>query len=260
MDWPCHQADPHHFNRACLCSVLLRAVYGDCGVHPDALERLANVGGSIEAFPYGYVMWLALLPAASILTFLDLPVVYGYLATLLIADFCLLITLRISMPERPKLLLAAYWCSPVVMLATYGMGLNDIIPALLLMASVHLLKINRIRWAGVVLAAALSSKISMIVAAPLILIYLLNNNALRSSIRPFMASVIMASTVFFLPFIASQDAAKMLFGNPELMKVLSIAIEIGARLQVYVVPLGYLLILYAAWRTNALTMIYSWPF
>ena len=57
-------------------------------------------GGSIEAFPYGYVMWLALLPAASILTFLDLPVVYGYLVTLLIADFCLLITLRISMPER----------------------------------------------------------------------------------------------------------------------------------------------------------------
>ncbi len=209
-------------------------------------------GGSIEAFPYGYVMWLALLPAASILTFLDLPVVYGYLATLLIADFCLLITLRISMPKRPKLLLAAYWCSPVVMLATYGMGLNDIIPALLLMASVHLLKTNRIRWAGVVLAAALSSKISMIVAAPLILIYLLNNNALRSSIRPFMASVIMASTVFFLPFIASQDAAKMLFGNPELMKVLSIAIEIGARLQVYVVPLSYLLILYAAWRTKRL--------
>ena len=81
------------------------------------------------------------------------------------------------MPERPKLLLAAYWCSPVVMLATYGMGLNDIIPALLLMASVHLLKINRIRWAGVVLAAALSSKISMIVAAPLILSYLLNNKA-----------------------------------------------------------------------------------
>ena len=44
----------------------------------------------------------------------------------------------------------------------------------------------------------------------------------------------------------------MLFGNPELAKVLSIAIEIGARLQVYVVPLGYLLILYAAWRTKRL--------
>ena len=44
----------------------------------------------------------------------------------------------------------------------------------------------------------------------------------------------------------------MLFGKLELMKVLSIAIEIGARLQVYVVPLGYLLILYAAWRTKRL--------
>ena len=44
----------------------------------------------------------------------------------------------------------------------------------------------------------------------------------------------------------------MLLGNPELTKVLSLTIEVGAGLQVYVVPLGYLLLLYATWHTKRL--------
>lgn len=211
-----------------------------------------QAGGSIEAFPYGYAMWIALLPLASVMAFFNLPVIYGYLATLLITDLCLLLSLRAIVPNRPKLLLIAYWCSPVVILATYGMGLNDIIPAFLLMSSILLLKANKIILAGILLATAFSAKISMVVAAPLILIYLNSNNMLRPSIVQFFTSLIITTTLLFLPFLASQDASNMLFGNPQFEKVLSLAIDIGDGFKVYVVPLGYLLILYAIWRIQRL--------
>lgn len=211
-----------------------------------------QTGGSIEAFPYGYAMWMVFLPLTLVFTLFDLPVIYGYLATLLIVDLCLLKALRINMMDWSKLVLAAYWCSPVVILATYAMGLNDIIPAFLLLASVNLLKANRVTWAGFVLASAASAKISMLIAVPLVLIYLQNNNLLRPKILPFVTSLSIASATFFLPFFASEDATTMLLGNPELTKVLSLAIEVGAGLQVYVVPLGYLLLLYATWHTKRL--------
>ena len=56
-----------------------------------------QTGGSIEAFPYGYAMWMVFLPLTLVFTLFDLPVIYGYLATLLIVDLCLLKALRINM-------------------------------------------------------------------------------------------------------------------------------------------------------------------
>ena len=65
---------------------------------------------------------------SSLILLTGLPLLYGYYLTLLVADFCLLLTLHWFLPNRQRLLLLVYWLSPVIILASYGLGLNDLIP------------------------------------------------------------------------------------------------------------------------------------
>ena len=100
---------------------------------------IAN-GGTPVSFPYGYAMWFAFLPLTLIAKLTGLPLLYGYYLTLLVADFCLLLTLHWFLPNRQRLLLLVYWLSPVIILASYGLGLNDLIPSLLLVLSIGCLR------------------------------------------------------------------------------------------------------------------------
>ena len=211
-----------------------------------------QAGGALEAFPYGYAMWAAFLPLTWLTSHLNFPIIYGYMASLLIVDLCLLTILRASIPERPKLLMTMYWCSPVVIIATYGLGLNDILPASLLMASAYLLKNSKVQLSAVVMAVAISAKISMVIATPIFLIYLYNNNNLKNNFLPFSSSLLIASIILHLPFVVSRDAMAMLFGNPQLAKILSLKFDIGQGIGVFAAPLGYLLFLYVIWRTRRL--------
>ena len=101
-------------------------------------------GGSLLAFPYGYAMWGTLLPLALLCEILGVPFEYGYALTLLICDLALLCILNSIIEGRQRLILFSYWLSPVVILATYFLGLNDIIPALFLMIAILFLKLHRL--------------------------------------------------------------------------------------------------------------------
>ena len=102
----------------------------------DPWSAWMSRGGTPVAFPYGYAMWLAFLPIALAAKLVSAPLQYGYGLTLLVADFCLLIGLHHLLPGRQRLLLAVYWLSPIVILASYALGLNDLIPAFLLIFSI----------------------------------------------------------------------------------------------------------------------------
>ena len=52
------------------------------------------------------------------------------------------------------------------MLATYGLGLNDIIPVLFLTLSLLFVKRIKILTAGILLGAAISAKLIMLIALP----------------------------------------------------------------------------------------------
>ena len=89
----------------------------------------------VSYFPYGYAMW-GTLPLALLCEILGVPFEYGYALTLLICDLALLCILNSIIEGRQRLILFSYWLSPVVILATYFLGLNDIIPALFLMIAI----------------------------------------------------------------------------------------------------------------------------
>jgi uridine kinase len=210
---------------------------------------IAN-GGAIRAFPYGYAMWLAFLPMAFVARLTGLPLLYGYAVTLLGADFCLLLTLNKFLKDRQRLLLVTYWLSPIILVATYGLGLNDIIPALLLAAAILSVRRVQLRRAGILCAAAISAKLSMIVALPFFAIYLYNNRALRERLPAFTGGFMLCAAILGIPFLASASGLQMLFRNPEMEKIYCWSLDLGGNVFVYVVPLIYMIIVYLVWRVR----------
>ena len=209
-------------------------------------------GGTPVAFPYGYAMWVAFLPLTLAAKLIGAPMQYGYGLTLLAADFCLLITLHRLLPGRQRLLLAVYWLSPIIILASYALGLNDLIPALLLILSIFFIQRVKLKMAGVLCAAAISAKLSMVIALPFFIIYLYKNKALQQRISQFLLGFFVCALILGVPFLFSSAGLQMLFGNPEMGKIYSVAFSLGENIFVYIVPLIYMVMLYLVWRVRRL--------
>ncbi|SDO87790.1 Uridine kinase [Pseudomonas arsenicoxydans] len=207
-----------------------------------------NQGGVITAFPYGYVMWGAFLPLILLCKVLSLPLILGYGLTLIGADFLLLAVLRKIVPNRDRLLVAVYWLSPIVVVGTYVLGFNDLIPVLLLACSLYFLKRARLILTGVIVVTAISAKLSMVLAVPFFLIYLQHNRPLRQHLPRLLIGLAVGTVVTLLPFLLSSSGVSMLINSPEIGKVYRLAFSVGDTTLVYVVPLAYLLMIYAAWR------------
>lgn len=208
--------------------------------------------GTPVAFPYGYAMWVAFLPVTLVSKLIGLPLHYAYQLTILVADFCLLLTLCRLLPDRQRLLFLTYWLSPIIILASYGLGLNDLIPALLLSLSIVFVRQIELKLAGALLAAAISAKLSMIVALPFFAIYLFNNRALRKRLPNFLLAFGLSILLLWVPFCFSGAGIQMLLGNTEMGKIYQLAIGLAGNVSIYVVPLIYLIMLYLAWRVRRL--------
>ncbi|MDF3036202.1 MAG: uridine kinase [Paucimonas sp.] len=218
----------------------------------DPWRAWLEQGGTPVSFPYGYVMWLAFLPLTWLCKLTGIPLMFAYGGTLLAADIGLLAVLRSLLPKREKLLLSVYWLSPIVLLATYGFGLNDLIPVLLLSLSVYFARRLKLAAAGALCIAAVSAKLSMVLALPFFFIYLIRNRALRQLLPDFAKGLVAAFMLFIVPFVLSKSGLYMVFSNPELGKVYEFALGIGGALAIYIVPLAYMIMLYLAWRVRRL--------
>jgi|UniRef100_UPI004048A13D uridine kinase len=215
------------------------------------LAWIAGEGAPV-AFPYGYAMWVVFLPMTLVAKLVGLPLLYAHQLTLLVADFCLLLTLCRLLPDRQRLLLLAYWLSPIVILASYGLGLNDLIPALLLCLSIIFVRQIRLKLAGVLLAAAISAKLSMVVALPFFAIYLFNNRALRKRLANFLSGFGLSILLLGGSFFVSAAGIQMVLGNPQMGKIYQLAIGLAGNVSIYIVPLIYFIMLYLAWRVRRL--------
>ena len=214
----------------------------------DPWQAWLSQGGVAIAFPYGYAMWLFLLPLSLLCKALSIPLAYGYGLSLLAADFGLLLILRKLLKTKDWVVLAIYWLSPISLIASYCLGYNDIIPVFLLMGAVYFLRGHYLVWSGIWMVAAISAKLSMILGLPFFLIYLFHNGNLRQILRQFVIGLALGASIFFLPFLFSQAGIGMLASNPEVEKIYQLSISLVRNTTIYLVPLTYLLMLYAAWR------------
>lgn len=219
----------------------------------DPWHSAIQAGCSFLAFPYGYVMWLAFLPLCVLATLFGISLWYGYGLTLLIADFALLLTLQRLLKVSQTALLTFYWLSPIVLFATYWLGLNDLIPVCLLCLSLLQIKQQKVFWAGILCGAAVSAKLSMILALPFFFIYLFRNKNFRIFLKPYLTGLLSTLALLELPFLFSHDGLLMLSSNPEMHKIYDMVITIGQNVTLYLLPMAYLLITYLAWRIRRIS-------
>jgi uridine kinase len=219
----------------------------------DPWSSYLAVGGELLAFPYGYAMLLAFIPPVALAWYVGLPVMAGYGATLLLTDMTVLYAMRRLSNASDRLLLAIYWLSPIILFATYWLGLNDLIPVALLMFGLMALHEGLPQRAAVCAALAVSAKLSMIMAVPFLVVYLFNNKRLRIHLQPFAVVFALLATGLLVLQLLSPGGREMLLGNPELSKVYDIALPIGNELQIYLLPLAYLLVLFGAWRIRRMS-------
>ncbi|MDR1310932.1 MAG: uridine kinase, partial [Burkholderiaceae bacterium] len=221
----------------------------------DPWKTWLNQSGSIMAFPYGYVMWFFFLPLTLLCKWAGLSLYPAYGITLLLADVALLAVfwkIAEEGAEKKRRLLIAYWLSPIVILASYLFGYNDLVPVLLLLLSLYAVKRNRMCLSGILCVAAVSAKLSMVLALPFFLVYLFNNRPVRQLLPRYLKGAVIAAVVLLLPFSLSSFGMNMLFNNPDVVKIYRLALPVGGNAVIYLIPLAYVLILYAAWRIKRL--------
>ena len=219
----------------------------------DPWGTFLAAGGTHLAFPYGYAMWAAFIPLTSLALAADIPVRLAYGLTLVLADCAMLFALRELTGSEERKLLLLYWLSPIGLFATYWLGLNDIVPIVLLVGGLLAIKEGWPRTAGLALAVAVAAKLSMVLALPLLLIYLFNNKRLRPFLGPFAIAVAAALALLLVPWLSFTGARTMLFLNPEMDKPYELSVHFGQGLQVYLLPLVYLLMLFAVWRVRRMS-------
>ena len=208
-------------------------------------------GGSYLAFPYGYVTWLVFLPFISLAELVNVPFYYAYALSLFFVDFGLLLLLSKILVNRERLLLLTYWLSPIVIFATYIIGLNDLIPIFLITATLFF--INKKYWilAGISLAASISAKFSMVVVIPFFIFYLYNNKPLRIFLTEVLKGFLIGFAIFIVPFLFSSEGIMMLLNYPQLSGILDLKIAVGSSF-IFIIPLVYLIFLYVIWRLKRL--------
>jgi len=221
------------------------------GINP--WHTFLNSGGTPLAFPYGYMMWIVLLPVSVIIHLVGINPYWGYGLTILLFDIGLLVILKKLIDVSDKMLLWSYWLSPIVLFASYWMGMNDIIPVFFICLALINLKNLRMVEAGVLCGLAISAKLSMILAVPLFLIYLYRNKSLRHFLTPF--SIALASILILLgtPFIFSKDALQMLLTNPEMGKIYELSFKGSNGTMIFLLPMVFLLTLFLTWSIRRIS-------
>ena len=212
-----------------------------------------EINGAVEAFPYGYAMWISFIPLTSFsLLILDSAEV-GYYGSLLVFDAALLLLLKSFFPFKDNFLLVTYWLSPIILAATYALGLNDLIPVFFFVLSIGTLKRLNFRSSGFYLVIAISAKLSIILAVPFFIVYLFQSKALRPFLLRFFEGMMLSFVALIIPYLFSHSAIEMLITNRQLAEVFQFKLSLDEQISVYIVPLIYVILLYHFWNIRRIS-------
>ena len=229
------------------------AVMGNISWDPWGLWLTQGNTFAMDSFPYGYVMWIVLFPLNFFFDIFGIDLSIGYAITLLFFDIFLLVALiKLSKDFGSKRVLYIYWLSPIVIFTTYLLGFNDLVPVVFLTFALIYLREHSYRRSGLLLAAAISAKLSMLLSLPFFIIYFIRNKSLLPYLNKFFTGILLGAVIFVMPTMFSSAALEMLLGNPELEKAYSLSIGYGQPVVVYIVPLLYFFLLYTAWSMRRL--------
>lgn len=210
-----------------------------------------KIGGDPLSFPYGPVMFISYLPGVLFGNLIGDPYLTFALTTLFL-DLIFFWVMHLITNCEVKKLIWYTWLSPIILYVCYWHGQLDLLPVLLFLVSFLYLKNNSPTFSGIFLALAVSAKLSMALAAPIMLIYIWRNTRVSKLFKPFLYSLTAGLILGLIPVTYSSGFWQMVLGSPEMQKVYSTTLSLGLS-QIYLLPVVYSLILYTTWKLERLS-------
>ena len=215
---------------------------------------LSNYGDSL-GFPYGPIMFLIFIPLSLIFWTLGLPfgledyfLGIGFRSNLLIFDFISLLVLLNLLDNKKKEIIFFYWLSPLIFYVTYIYGQLDIIPTTIVLIGYLKLYKNDFKNSGYFFGLAIATKLSFALIIPFPIIYLWQNKRLSFGFSPFIKSLSKILVLFVLAPVISSGYREMVLSTPEKASLLSFNFSINNNLNIFILPLIFILIVYSIWR------------
>ncbi len=186
--------------------------------------------GEPLAFPYGPAMLgaLSLSWAPALVAGFDPAGHLGLLLLrlpLLAADVGILLLLVRWLRVHPDDAVRVWWLSPVVFYATYVHGQLDLLPTALLCLAVYLLFVRRIFYSALVLGAAIATKGHVVLALPIVLVFLYRQ---RLSWPVYGALALGVGGAPYVAMLPSDAFRAMVLGGQEARRFWAAAVPYGA--------------------------------
>ena len=104
------------------------------------------------------------------------------------------------------------------------------------------------------MALSISSKFSMLIALPFMIVYIYKRRGLNKEIIYFISSLLCFTLIFYLPFISSDGFINMVLGTNSVDRIYSVYLSYGNDLKLFIVPVIYIFSLYLVWRLKRITI------
>ena len=226
----------------------------------DPWTNFLESGGNINSFPYGISMLISYLPLTYIGNLIDKNIFdlnfteLFFKLSSLFYDYILLIVLSLIIKNSKKIyLIFSYWLSPIIIYTTYIHGQIDILPITLIISSILFLSKNKFRIAGLIIALAISSKLSMLIALPFILLYVYRKKGINHELFDIIFYTLVGSATIILPYLFSTGYLEMVIKTKVFSKLYLVYIPFGEDLKLYIIPIIYIISLYLIWRLKRIT-------
>jgi uridine kinase len=228
----------------------------------DPWQKWISEGGNPSAFPYGLAMLIIHMPSLFIGNFIssfgfDIHLTITTLNTLMILTFEVALYTFLHIRNTSTTIQLFYWLNPIFLYINYIQGANDLLPGIILLISgIYVVK-QRPKIGGVFLGIAIGMKLSIALAIPICLVFLLGNPRSRSKMLKYFISAFSVTLINYFPLVYSDGFRRMILENPEISNLLSIKFSLG-EFQVLLFPFAYMWLLYWIWkagRTSVGTLI-----
>ena len=213
------------------------------------------VGVTSSSFPYPPLMLMLLVPGLSLSKWIGMVWVPSFFVQHLLfklptiaADLTIAFLLRRWFPKKAIEILLFYWASPIILYAAYMHGQLDLIPTALAVLGTHWVLVRKPTWGGVAMGLAMATKFHVVVAVPLLFVYVVKRYGNRAALL-FLLPIPWVVGALVGPYWSPEFVANVL-QNPKQMSVMNAVLDVGA-LRIYLPLLvsGLLVIRFATFRT-----------
>lgn len=213
-----------------------------------------------DSFPYGIITYIyykffifigfLFTTLSSYIQPYDFAYIFFNFGTVLL-DVATLVSIVFLLPSSrlyAQRIVFLYWLSPIIIYALYWHGQIDIIPIFFLLCALICLQSWRFVWSGILIAAAVSCKFSIIICFPFYFIFLIKHSFYNRNINKVLLGFIPTLTLLFGTYaLISAGFQQMVLGTPIALKILDLSIVFNLEssiLRFYVILFAYLFLIY----------------